>query len=261
MAPRATKRAVPDTKNRTMSLEELREEFLSNVSHEFRSPFSAVKGYMDLMIMQKDTLSPKHQEYLGLMRQGMDRLGRFIDNVMDLTVLNSGLVQLTMEPLDVHELFEETIRRNQATLAYDRIAPIIECPEGACVTADRDKMIQVLQHLLSNAMKFTPEGGTVTLWAKDGKDGLVMGITDTGIGIPKDRWEDVFKKFEQVLEDRHRVRKTTGTGLGLTLVRGWIEAQGGRVWIDNSTPHGTTIAWCLPARKAMPARHHARKAA
>ena len=83
-----------------------------------------------------------------------------------------------------------------------------------------------------------------------------MGITDTGIGIPKDRWGQVFKKFEQVLEDKHKARKTTGTGLGLALVKGWVEAQGGRVWIESSSKAGTTMAWTLPRPQRAAAPMH-----
>lgn len=240
------------THDKKLTCEQLKDEFLGNVSHEFKSPLSSVKGYLDLLHMQRKELSPRHQEYIAMMRHGVERLGRFIDDVLDLTVLQSGLMQFSCEPVDVKQLLEQIAASTQRSTKEHHFTITVQCPPSLCAWADAERFCQIVRHLLSNAVKFTPDGGKITLWAKEQNPTTVqLGVTDTGIGIPRDKWTTIFNKFEQIMDDKHKVRKTTGTGLGLTLVKGLVQAQGGEVEIEASSSKGTTVVWTLPTPKRM----------
>lgn len=236
-------------------LAEIQEEFLSHVSHEFRSPLATIIGYLDLLNRPSEVLSPRHADYIKTMRLSAQRLKAFVDNVIDMSKLDAGVMEYEPEPVAARDLLEAVADAFRPQAEACHITVKVQCSAQLCFQADGDLVKKILNHVLTNALNFTPEKGQITLWAKDSNaTSLLMGITDTGIGIPRTMFERVFEKFEQVKETKDKVRKTLGTGLGLTVARRLVELQGGRIWVQSSSKKGSTITWVLPkpSRRAAP---------
>jgi signal transduction histidine kinase len=232
-------------------LDRLKQDFVSNVTHELRSPLTSLRGYVEYLLREgAGPLNDEQRESLVVVKNNALRLARFIDNLLDVAKIESRKVELHKEELDLRALAEEmrVVFRPQAaekkiTLAND----VPQALRGAW--ADADKVTEILTNLVSNAVKFTPEGGRVTVAAADGPDAVEVSVQDTGAGIPPEALESVFNKFEQVKPTSGLARKTKGTGLGLTIVKGFVEAHGGKVWIESAPGRGTAVRFTLPKHR------------
>jgi two-component system, cell cycle sensor histidine kinase PleC len=228
-------------------VDEIKEKWLSHVSHEFRSPLASLIGYLDLMGKQASDLTPKHREYVKTMREGAQRLNSFVDNVLSLAKINSGLMTVSLEPVAVKDVLEQALRKWESRMTERKIVWRLQCRATLCVRADQDHLFQVLMQVVSNAIKFMPEGGHLTLWAREGgQRSIVMGVTDTGVGIPRAMFERVFQPFEQSAEVSKKMPSVKGGGLGLSIARRLLAAQNGQIWIEKSSSKGTTVSWSLP---------------
>ncbi len=234
-----------DEMNTKNELKELQEQFLSHVSHEFRSPLTAVKGFMDLLLRPGEKHSRRHLRYLESMRQGVTRLNRFIDNLMDITTLDSGVIEPMLEMIDLKKAIETVITAMRDEISEYRLTIKVNVSDGFCVRADRELLRKIIFQVLSNAIKFTPDGGKIIFRAKMEESRILMSISDSGVGIPSGDTELVFEKFHQA-ETKNKARKTTGAGLGLAIARKLVELQGGKMWVEKSSSRGTTVAWFLP---------------
>lgn len=235
---------------------EVQDAFLSHVSHEFRSPLATIIGYLDLLYRSTDQLSEKHADYVRTMRQSAQRLKGFVDNVIDMSKMDAGVMECAMEPIAVRDVFERVTQTLQPLCDANHVAIKIQCSNQICIEADAELLQKILLQVVTNALNYTPEKGHVTLWSKDGGEkSVLMGVTDTGVGIPRTMFDRVFEKFEQVKETKDKVRKTHGAGLGLTVAKRLVELQGGRIWVQSSSKKGSTISWVLPkpVRRAAPA--------
>lgn len=229
-------------------LDEMKDDFISSVSHELRSPLAAIKGYIDLMLKGKaGPISPTQREYLTIAKDSSDRLGRFINNILDLAKLEAGRMEFAKEPVavsvlanDIARLFKPSVDENKLTIQLDLPNPALE------VQVDPDRIRQVLTNLISNAIRFTPEGGTITVWARENGKDTQIGVKDTGVGIPPDSLHKVFNKFEQVKETKYKARKTAGTGLGLSIAKEIVEAHGGKIWVESQLHQGANFIFTLP---------------
>jgi signal transduction histidine kinase len=236
-------------------LAQQKETFLSHVSHEFRSPLASLIGYLDLLVKQSDGLTERHREYVRTMQESAHRLKSFTDNILSLTKLVSGMSSLQTEPVAPLDIFEKAVSQLRPLLAARRLNVSFQCAEDLCVSADEGQLMEVTRQVLSNAAKFTEEGGRISLWGKMAGGGTVaIGISDSGVGIPPAMFERVFEKFEQVEETHQRMKQAKGAGLGLAIARRLIEAQGGKIWIQESSEKGTTVAWTLPTPTPQDAR-------
>jgi signal transduction histidine kinase len=231
--------------------QDVKDRFLSHVSHEFRSPLATLIGYLDLLSRPAENLPKRQLTIIETMRQSAQRLKIFVDNVLDLSQLDAKLMSFQSEPIDVKGLLQEAALESHKELEAHKMKIRVQCAAHLCAFADRNAALSILQQVLANAIHFTPNGGHITLWAKEsGPASILFGVTDSGIGIPRHSFERVFKKFEQVHETSKLPRKVSGTGIGLTLARRLVEAQSGKIWVQNSSRRGTTFAWTLP--KAQP---------
>ncbi|OVE77491.1 hypothetical protein BVX98_02540, partial [bacterium F11] len=234
-------------------LDEMKRDFVSSVTHELRSPMTSIRGYMDLLLKgDAGSLSDLQKDYLSVIKNNAVRLGRFIDNLLDVSKIEAHKLKLTPEVQDIHELAHEMSVLFKPQANEKKIKIENKIPKTvAKAFVDKDRIAEVLINLTSNALKFTPENGTITIDAKEAPHYLELGIHDTGIGIPAGHADKLFNKFEQV--QSHQKQKTTkkaqkGTGLGLTIVKGIIEAHGGKIWVKSPGPSGkgTTFAFTLP---------------
>jgi signal transduction histidine kinase len=241
--------------------------FLSNVSHELRTPLTSVVGFSKLISKRlAETVFPvvppgdpkvdraMHQviENLAIIVEEGDRLTALINDTLDLAKIEAGRMEWRAEPVDMREVIERAVAATASLLA-DEHGPhlgVALTPGLPVVTGDRDRLIQVVINLISNAVKFTPSG-TITVGAIPTGQGLEAWVADTGVGIAPEDQEKVFDQFGQAgdtLADTPR-----GTGLGLPICREIVEHHGGRLWLESAVGAGSTFRFTLPAASATPA--------
>jgi two-component system, sensor histidine kinase and response regulator len=225
----------------------LKSAFVSIVSHELRTPMAAIKGYVENMLEgMPGPLTEKQTYYLTRVLHNVERLTRMLDDLLDLSRIEAGRVELNVGPVLLQELIVEVVegfqsiaRRKLITLhAYaDKTLPVIR--------ADRDKLHQIFTNLLQNAIKCTRNGGEVELNAKVRDDAVLVCVSDNGIGIHPDELEKIFDTFYRgrgVSEDAR------GAGLGLAITKRFVELHGGRIWVESSLSEGSQFYLTIPIR-------------
>jgi len=231
-------------------LDQMKDDFVSSVSHELRSPLTSIKGYVDFILRGKaGPLNEKLVEYLTIVKNNTSRLGTFINDILDLAKIEARRFELGREAVELPPLVEEmvTFFRPQAEESKIELEAVV--PSGlSLVSADSDKLRQVFTNLLSNAFKFTPEGGKVTIEARNSKSGnfVEIAVKDTGIGIAKEDLQRIFDKFQQMKPSGSKAKKVKGTGLGLAIVKGIVEAHGGKIWVESELNKGSNFIFTLP---------------
>ena len=235
-------------------LDEMKRDFVSNVTHELRSPMTSIRGYIDLMLKgAAGSLSGEQTDYLSVVKNSAVRLGRFIDNLLDVAKIEAHKLKLTPEPLSIFSLAHEMEVLFKPQLGEKKISFTNAVPKNISDGfADKDKMAEVLINLTSNAIKFTPENGQLKMEAVEGPNYIEMSIHDNGAGIPQDAANKLFNKFEQVKSNQGLARQHKGTGLGLAITKGIIEAHGGRIWIKSPAPWGKGTAFYFTIPKMTP---------
>ena len=233
-------------------VERLRSDFLGMVSHELKTPLTAIKGSAAMVLGSKRPFGPEETlELFKIIDEQSDRLRELIDNILDMTRIEAGALSVSPEPLQLEEVLEEakaTFARSGASqdvqLSYpDQLPP---------VNVDRRRVGQVIANLLSNASKFSPPTAPITVSIEQADTYVTVHVRDQGQGIPADKLSHLFKKFSQVHEDQGR--KLGGSGLGLAIAKGIVEAHGGRIWAHSSGESlGTTLSFTLPVASQIPA--------
>ena len=243
-------------KRRAEEASQAKSRFLASMSHELRTPLNAITGFAQTMEEGiGGTLSPKHQEYMGDIRGSGDHLLDLINDVIDLSKVELGELDINDEDIDLADIIPSCVRLVAQRVAKTRLSikaeTLIDIP---LLRADRRKVRQVLLNLLSNATKFTDEGGAVTIGARVQGDGSVeVWVNDTGIGMSAADVETALTMFGKV--DSALGRNSQGTGLGLPLCMSLMEAHGGSLEIESEPSVGTTVTVSFPAdRVAEPLR-------
>jgi signal transduction histidine kinase len=228
-------------------------EFLANMSHELRTPLNAVIGFSEVLLERMfGELNPKQEEYLqDIMASGRHLLS-LINDILDLSKIEAGRMELDLASFDLAEAVENalTLVRERA-LRHGVRLDVAADGRVSTVIGDERKIKQILLNLLSNAIKFTPEGGQVTVRTIPADGAVEVSVSDTGIGIAPGDQEAIFEAFRQVGTDY--ARKREGTGLGLALVRRFVELHGGRIWVKSEAGRGSTFTFTIPARAPWPA--------
>ncbi len=228
-------------------LSDAKSRFLSTVSHEFRTPLVVMRSYADILAKKKlGNVSGEQVEKLKVIVRLSDHLGSLVDNLLDLDRIESGKVKPKLKAVSLSDIFEESLERI-APLANDKEIRVKVDTDGPVpdVMGDEERLVHVLTNLLSNAVKFSPDGSTVTVRAR-GRDGMVqVDVEDNGIGIPAGEQSMVFEEFHRV--PGKEARPGWGAGLGLTIVKRFVEEQGGRVWVESEVHRGSTFSFVLPA--------------
>ncbi len=226
-------------------LDQMKQDFVSNVTHELRSPMTSIRGYIDLLL-QEDAgpITELQKDYLSVVKNSAVRLGRFIDNLLDVAKIEAQKLKLTPEPVDIKNLAHEMGVLFKPQLDEKKIQFQNAVPASlSSAFADKDKVAEILINLTSNAIKFTPENGNVEIQAVEGPNYIEISLHDSGAGIPPDKVDKLFSKFEQVKANQGLARQHKGTGLGLTIAKGIVEAHGGKIWIKSPTPAGMGTAF------------------
>jgi signal transduction histidine kinase len=229
-------------------LDQLKQDFVSNVTHELRSPLTSLRGYVEFLLRgSAGPLNEEQKDFLMVVKNNAVRLARFIDNLLDVAKIESRKIELHPElvrPQDLAREMEVVFRpmAQEKSIVFQSDVP----PALAPFWADSDKVVEIFTNLLSNAFKFTPDNGCVRFSVREEGGFLHFCVSDSGSGIPAEALKNIFNKFEQVKPTRGLARKTKGTGLGLTIVKGFVEAHGGRVWMESEEGRGSTAHVVLP---------------
>jgi signal transduction histidine kinase len=221
-------------------------KFLANMSHELRTPLNAIIGFSEVIKLDAQQPRERYPEYAQYIHEAAVHLLEVINGILDLARIEAGKVELEEAFVSVSRLVDSAVSTIRP-LADKKLVDL-KCQSDAAapvVLVDQTKLKQVLFNVLSNAVKFTRSGGCVAVaWARDGSGDLVIAVSDTGVGIPRDQLAKVFEPFEQV-ED-HLTRQNEGTGLGLPIAKALLELHGGRLVLHSETDRGTTAELYLP---------------
>ncbi len=231
---------------RLRELDQLKSTFVSIVSHELRTPMTSIKGYVENMLDGlTGHLTEKQFSYLGRVKYNVERLTRMINDLLDLSRIEAGRVELALRPVSLLELVTEVLESLQ-TLAREKSVTLEACHADLLpmILGDRDKLHQILTNLIQNAVKFTPPGGAVRVESLVQDDQFVqVSVGDTGCGIQPDELAKVFEKFYRAESAPTEAR---GAGLGLAIVKSLVELHGGRIWVESAPGAGSRFSFTLP---------------
>ena len=227
------------------NLDKSRNQFVSNASHELKTPLASMKIMLETMIYQPEMPAEMRQEFMGDMNHEIDRLTGIITDLLTLTRMDNRSDALNLEDLDLSAMTAETVRL--LTPAAEKRSQRLEvnAPAGLGMRGDRTKLNQVLYNLIDNAMKYTQDGGTIRVSLERDGGNLVWRVRDNGVGIPKEDQEHIFDRFYRV--DKARSRETGGTGLGLSIVRQMVTLHGGQISVESEPGRGSCFTVTLPA--------------
>jgi two-component system, OmpR family, phosphate regulon sensor histidine kinase PhoR len=230
---------------RARKLEQMRTDFVSNVTHELRTPLTSIRGFAETLLegALEDPDTARH--FVGIIQRESEQLGRLIDDILDLSRIEGGKWKVRKEPVRLQELAQETVGRLSSKAETLGVDLRLEIPDALPqIQADAVRLAQVLLNLVDNALKYTKPGGSVTVSAFEQGPLLHVRVQDTGAGIPRADLSRLFERFYRV--DKARSRATGGTGLGLSIVKHIVEAHGGAVGVESELGKGSTFFFTLP---------------
>lgn len=231
-------------------VERFRTRFINRAAHELNTPLTPIRVQLYLMKSRMESRSARDQAALDVVERNFNRFERLVNDLMDVTRLESSKLVMAKEAVDPAELLLETTRDLNEALKTKGLELKIERTDTPQVFADPQRITQVLHNLIANAARFTPAGGTVTLNIRDRTDDVVFSVTDTGVGLEPDQIARLFRPFTQVSEDP---RWNEGSGLGLYICKGIIELHGGSIWCESDGKgKGTTFRFTLPHYETPP---------
>ena len=247
----------------TKKLDQLKSEFVSKVSHELRTPLTSIKGFGEILATYDDIDAANRLEFVQIINEESDRLTRLINDLLDLSKIEAGKVEWVVQPIDLGHILRYTVKQMQAVAMKKSLTITLDLPSSLPLAlGDRDQLVQVMENLLSNAMKFTPQGGITAgaYWTPEGaapspdrpgggsrgdRPGmLTIFVKDSGIGIPAHELTAIFEKFHQITDDN--LSKPKGTGLGLALCREILQHLGGDIWCESVIGEGSAFLFTLP---------------
>jgi two-component system, sensor histidine kinase and response regulator len=243
-------------------LDRLKSRFLSMASHELKTPLTSISGLAQVLLRRMrrrlevgqpagpewDAEQRGHVDRLELLNSQTARLGRLVDELLDVSRIESGKLEFQWDRVDLARLIHEVAERLQMTTSQHTLEVVLDGVVESSVTADRDHLEQVLDNLVTNAIKFSPGGGTIRVRLRDRGENMVLSVEDPGVGISPQQLDAVFGLFYQAEDPVSR--RTGGMGLGLYISKDIITRHGGRIWAESKLNHGSTFSFSLPRQPA-----------
>lgn len=224
-------------------VERMRSEFVANVSHELRTPIAAIRGFAETLLDDDEVDSESQKRFIKTIYDEAYRMGNLVSDLLELSKLEGTAHLFELHPVQINEVVEAAVTRLKHSAEKRQIQLRVESCNELTVWADGEKLLQVFLNLISNAIQYTPMGGTITVWCDKLVDRVKIHVSDTGIGIPSEHLSRVFERFYRV--DRDRSRASGGTGLGLAIVKHIVSAHGGEVGVTSVPDQGSDFWFTL----------------
>jgi signal transduction histidine kinase len=226
-------------------LDRMKDEFVLTASHELRSPLTAVQGFAELLMLERERLNPKQTETVEVILDNSRHLVRLLNDLLDLARSNAGRLTIKPVPISPVQLVEEAVRtmRGQIEAKGQTLVESVES-ELPLVTVDADRIRQVLVNLMTNANEYCPEGARIEVVARGVGGEVEIAVIDNGPGIPSEQLEHVFERFTR--GDAGLTQRVGGTGLGLAISKSLVELHGGTIWVESAPGAGATFRLRLP---------------
>lgn len=237
---------IKEANARLQEFDRIKSEFVATVAHDFRSPLMTIRGFAELTLEEPDLPLERRNEFMRTVIAETDDLAALANDTLLISHMETGQLHYDWMPVDVRRELREAIPPGLATHTV-----LVDVPDGfPVIRADPGRLRQVLNNLLSNALKYSPPGSTVTLRARErGRDQVMVEVVDEGLGVPPDQVGRLFQKFERVRSPEHL--KIPGTGLGLYICKRIVEGHRGRIWVESEPGPGSTFAFTLPVDPAL----------
>ena len=246
------RRTLSEQNRRLLELDRLKDEFLSLVSHELRTPLTSIRGYLDLVLDEEaGELNPEQRRFLKAVERNSGRLLRLVGDLLFVAQADAGRLTLERAKVDVAALAADCVEAARPVAAQRSIELHLAAEPVPALVGDRGRLAQVLDNLVSNALKFTPEGGRVEVRTSVTGDYVRLEVEDSGIGIPAEEQPRLFERFFRAASATEQA--IPGTGLGLAIVKAIVEAHAGRIELVSAPGKGTTFLVELPLREAQSA--------
>ena len=232
-------------------LERVRRDFVANVSHEFKTPLTAIQGFAETLLGGALDDKTNRERFVEIIREHARRLARLTDDLLKLSRIEAGRLELELRSIRVEALVKGCVETAHLKAEAKGLRIHVALPEGIPpVRGDGAQLGEVLQNLLDNALQYTPPGGQIDVSAASNGQGVTFTVADTGIGIPESELERIFERFYRV--DSARSREAGGTGLGLAIARHIVDAHGGRIWVESAVGQGSRFHFCISTEAGFP---------
>jgi two-component system phosphate regulon sensor histidine kinase PhoR len=229
-------------------LERVRQDFVANVSHEFKTPLTAIQGFAETLLGGALDDMANRNRFVDIIREHARRLARLTDDLLKLSRIEAGRLELELRPIRVEALVNGCIETARLKAEAKGLQIHVRLPEGLPpVRGDGAQLGEVLQNLLDNALQYTPSGGQIELTASSNDHEVIFTVADTGIGIPESDLARIFERFYRV--DAARSREAGGTGLGLAISRHIVDAHGGRIWVESAIGRGSRFHFSVASAR------------
>lgn len=223
-------------------------QILSTVSHELKTPLTSILSQVQIMLRQQDrvgALSERQQRCLKGIQEDSYRLRVLIDDLLDISSIESGTLRLTLTELDVQLEIKEVVQSLETQINEKEASVILDIPPDLSrVKSDKVRFPQIVRNLFTNACKYSPVGATTTITARENGEFIQIDVSDTGIGMSETELSGLFDKFYRV--DNSTTRRVFGTGIGLFITRHLVDAHGGKIWVKSEEGKGSTFSFTLP---------------
>lgn len=227
-------------------------EFMDFVAHELKQPMTSIQGYAKMLMMQLGgELNETQQQFVGVINANVERMGKLIDDLLEISRLEAGRIKLRLAPVPIRQVVDEVLATSRDDIEARHHTLEVEIPEELPpALGDRERLVQILTNLLSNATRYTPDGGTIQISAERHDPTelqparLRVTVSDTGIGMSPQEMAKLKEKFFRA--DHDLVRAQPGNGLGIPIARNLVALHGGELFVDSEVGKGTTVSFTLP---------------
>ncbi|MEA3352005.1 MAG: GAF domain-containing protein, partial [Chloroflexota bacterium] len=232
--------------NQVREADVAKSEFVSFIAHELKNPMTSIRGYTDLLLKgAMGEVSEGQEDFLRTIRSNVNRMTKLVSDLADISRIEAGRLRLDFKAIDIAEIVDEVVRAQRNNLDQKSQSLVLQIPdELPAVWGDRTRLVQVLINLVSNANKYTPTDGKITIRAEDSAEVVRISVEDNGIGLSPEDQAQIFTKFFR--SEDPKTSTAPGTGLGLNITRNLVEMQGGEIWFDSEYEMGTTFYFSIP---------------